>query len=282
MTSRSTWSPAATSTVHVSASPPSTRTPSARPSTRRATSSPGHAVNAAARLAASPRALGRLRLGLRRRRRGRPVARRTPTATPETDGAHGEGDGRPRRRARDTHRRRRRTCPGSRSTAAGYTLVPLRPTLPSGDAVRFAFRVTGPDGKPVTDYTEAHEKDLHLIVVRRDLSRFQHVHPTLRRDGVWSVDLDLTRAGSYRAYADFVPAELGRNVVLGTDLDVAGDYRPVPLPAAGDVHLRSTATTCDGRPPGRRRGVRADLHGQPRRRAGRPTCSRTWARSATW
>ena len=130
--------------------------------------------------------------------------------------------------------------PGLASTVAGYTLVPLQPTLPSGDAVRFAFRVTGPDGSPVTDYTEAHEKDLHLIVVRRDLSQFQHVHPVLSGDGVWSVDLDLTRAGSYRAYADVVPADLGRNVVLGTDLDVAGDYRPVALPAA------ATSTTVDG------------------------------------
>ena len=43
----------------------------------------------------------------------------------------------------------------------------------------FAFQVTDPDGHPVTRYTEAHEKELHLIVVRRDLSGFQHVHPVL-------------------------------------------------------------------------------------------------------
>ena len=28
-----------------------------------------------------------------------------------------------------------------------------------------------------------HEKQLHLIVVRRDFSGFQHVHPTLADDG---------------------------------------------------------------------------------------------------
>ena len=155
------------------------------------------------------------------------------------DGAHGEADG--------GHSGDGATptaddggLPGLASTVAGYALVPLQPTLPSGDAVRFAFRVTGPDGAAVTDYTEAHEKDLHLIVVRRDLSQFQHVHPVLSGDGVWSVDLDLSRAGSYRAYADVVPADLGRNVVLGTDLDVAGDYRPVALPEA------ATSTTVDG------------------------------------
>ena len=132
------------------------------------------------------------------------------------------------------------SLPGLASTVSGYTLVPQQPTLPSGESSRFAFRITGPDGSAVTDYTEAHEKDLHLIAVRRDLSRFQHVHPVRSGDGVWSVDLDLTRAGSYRVYADVVPAALGRNIVLGADLHVAGDYRPVALPAA------ASSTTVDG------------------------------------
>jgi hypothetical protein len=161
------------------------------------------------------------------------------THAAEKDGAHSEGDA-----AHDdavaTPTADDAALPGLASTVSGYTLAPLQPTLPSGDAVRFAFRITGPDGSAVTDYTEAHEKDLHLIVVRRDLSQFQHVHPVLSGDGVWSVDLDLTRAGSYRAYADVVPDDLGSNVVLGTDLDVAGEYRPVALPAA------ATSTTVDG------------------------------------
>ena len=38
--------------------------------------------------------------------------------------------------------------PGLASTVSGYTLAPLQPTLPAGDAVRFAFRITGPDGMP--------------------------------------------------------------------------------------------------------------------------------------
>ena len=130
--------------------------------------------------------------------------------------------------------------PGLASSVDGYSFEPVQARLPAGDRVPFAFRVTGPDGRPVTRYTEAHEKELHLIVVRRDLSGFQHVHPVLSADGTWSVDLDLARAGSYRAYADVVPADLGRNVVLGTDLDVAGDYAPLELP------VPTASTTVDG------------------------------------
>jgi len=130
--------------------------------------------------------------------------------------------------------------PGLASTVDGYSIEPVSATLPAGDRVPFAFRVTDPAGHPVTSYTEAHEKELHLIVVRRDLSGFQHVHPELSADGTWTVDLALARAGSYRAYADVVPTDLGHNVVLGTDLDVAGDYAPVELPAP------ATTTTVDG------------------------------------
>ena len=82
----------------------------------------------------------------------------------------------------------------------------------------------------MTDYTVEHEKLLHLIVVRRDLAGFQHVHPTLDTAGTWSVPLDLTRGGDYRVFADFTPAG-GEGVTLGTDLRVAGTYDPQELPA---------------------------------------------------
>ena len=40
-----------------------------------------------------------------------------------------------------------------------------------------------------------HEKRMHLIVVRRDGRGFQHLHPTLGADGVWSAPLDAARRG---------------------------------------------------------------------------------------
>jgi hypothetical protein len=98
-----------------------------------------------------------------------------------------------------------------------------------------AFRILGPDGEPVTDYDVLHDKALHLIAVRRDLSGYQHVHPELGSDGQWRIPLSLT-AGSWRVFADFAPTALEDNLILGTDVSVAGDYRQQPLPPA-------TATT---------------------------------------
>ncbi|GAA3248444.1 hypothetical protein [Nonomuraea helvata] len=112
----------------------------------------------------------------------------------------------------------------------GYTLNPLT-TIKAGEPTDFRFTVTGPDGRPVTDYQVQHDKKLHFIVVSRDLATFQHVHPEMAGDGVWSVKLTLADPGAYRAFADFAPAG-GSGLTLGADLLVAGDYKPQPLPQA--------------------------------------------------
>ncbi|MFG1710488.1 hypothetical protein ACFLIM_45710 [Nonomuraea sp. M3C6] len=114
----------------------------------------------------------------------------------------------------------------------GYTLTSLTGAIKPGEPTDFRFTVTGPDGKPVTDYQVEHDKKLHFIVVSRDLSSFQHVHPEMTPEGVWSVELTLPEAGTYRAFADFAPTG-GEALTLGTDLSVAGEYEPKALPLAG-------------------------------------------------
>ncbi|MFZ2175308.1 MAG: hypothetical protein WAW17_15010 [Rhodococcus sp. (in: high G+C Gram-positive bacteria)] len=128
---------------------------------------------------------------------------------------------------------------GLTSSANGYTLVLASSTTSTGSTAPVAFRIIGPDGAPVTAYTGEHEKLLHLIVVRRDLSGYQHLHPELDDSGTWSAPIDLTSGGDYRVYADFTP-EGGEGTTLGTDLRVAGPYDPQPLPAP------TSTTTVDG------------------------------------
>ena len=92
-----------------------------------------------------------------------------------------------------------------------------------------SFRLTGPDGRPVTDYTTSHDKDLHLIVVRSDGSRFRHVHPTTDGNGTWSLPWQWAATGSYRVFADFVPTATGEPLTLTSSVDVAGTFVPVAL-----------------------------------------------------
>jgi hypothetical protein len=114
---------------------------------------------------------------------------------------------------------------GLASSRGGYTLAPTDPTLTPGTTDTFSFRITGPDGAPVTAFDVAHDKRMHLIVVRRDTSGFQHVHPEMAPDGTWTVPLTVPAAGSYRAFADFAPTG-GEPTTLGVDLSAPGDYQP--------------------------------------------------------
>jgi hypothetical protein len=121
---------------------------------------------------------------------------------------------------------------GLQVSDGGYRLVPVTAGLSTGAAADFRFRILGPDGRPVDRYTPTHSKDLHLIVVRRDLAGFQHVHPTLAPDGTWTIPLNVAEAGQYRVFADFQPAGRDRALTLGADVPAAGHYQPRPLPAA--------------------------------------------------
>jgi hypothetical protein len=123
---------------------------------------------------------------------------------------------------------------------AGYTLVPQTTSYAAPGVQPFRFTIQAPDGKPLASYRRTHEKDLHLIVVRRDLSGFQHVHPTLGADGVWSIPVDFATAGTWRVFADFAPADHDATLTLGTDVNVGGAFTPVPLPEA------STTFVADG------------------------------------
>lgn len=136
-------------------------------------------------------------------------------------------------------------------SADGLTLVPQRTTFAAASRQRFAFTIAGPGGAPVTTYVTVHDKPLHLIVIRRDLSGFQHLHPTMAPDGTWSIDLSLPAAGSYRAIADFTAIVGGRPVAttLGADLTVPGTYAPVALPTpARQLTTGGFSVAYDGTP----------------------------------
>ncbi|MEV5573492.1 hypothetical protein AB0L06_25905 [Spirillospora sp. NPDC052269] len=120
-------------------------------------------------------------------------------------------------------------------TDGGYTLAPQTSTVTPGQKTDFRFTVNGPDGKPVTRYTPLHGKDLHLILARRDLSGFQHLHPTAVGGGVWSVPITLTDAGTYRFFTDVQPVGAEKQLTLGTDIFAPGDFQPKAVPQPEQV-----------------------------------------------
>lgn len=102
----------------------------------------------------------------------------------------------------------------------GYQLTAVTAPTATGTAGELALTITGSDGNPVTDFELEHEKELHLIAVRADGQHFRHVHPEMDDDGTWTIPWQWEAAGSYRVFADFVPADTGEGITL--DLGAGG------------------------------------------------------------
>jgi len=126
---------------------------------------------------------------------------------------------------------------GGHDEAAGPLHLALtQRSLAPGASVPVSFQVQDAAGRPITSYDVEHEKELHLIVLgTRELTDFQHVHPTRAADGTWTVDLKLSAGTSYRLYAD--GSTRGEGFVATADVFTTGSHpgpRPVPEPTTTD------------------------------------------------
>ena len=113
----------------------------------------------------------------------------------------------------------------------GLTLELARTTATRGKQFDLTFRIANRRGT-VKRFDVEHTKRMHVIVVRRDMTGFQHVHPTQRADGTWSVPVTLADAGAYRVFADFSVDETAHT--LAADLNVDGPVAAQALPAPAD------------------------------------------------
>jgi len=135
---------------------------------------------------------------------------------------------------------------------SGLTLVPTTTRFTAGVTQPFTFRIIGNSGAPVLKYEVQYEKPLHLVVVRADMSGYQHLHPTLAANGTWSVPLLLPTAGVWRAYVDFATTTAAGRLVaatLGANLTVIGDYQPGrPPEPANTAVVDGYTVTLEGTP----------------------------------
>ena len=122
---------------------------------------------------------------------------------------------------------------GWSASVDGYTLLAVEPELEPGDDQFVELRITGPDGGPLGELDDVDGMPLHLVAVRRDLTGFQHISPDQGERTSWWAVLNLT-PGPWHVIVELQPADLGRRITLGIDFTVRGDYRPEPLPQAGD------------------------------------------------
>ena len=64
-------------------------------------------------------------------------------------------------------------------------------------------------GKPIDKFDTVHEKQMHFIIVSKDLSFFNHIHPDYKGNGVFTVTTQFPTAGQFKVIADITPTGMG-------------------------------------------------------------------------
>lgn len=138
---------------------------------------------------------------------------------------------------------------GVSASTGSFVLSPIEAPRVAGEDGELRFRILDGSGDPVTEYTTAHEKDLHLIVVRTDGANFQHVHPELDTvTGTWSAPWIWAEAGTYRVYADFTAMGEGAGgMTLTRAVEVAGDFAPVETKVQTTDEVDGYSVSLDGK-----------------------------------
>lgn len=113
-----------------------------------------------------------------------------------------------------------------------YQLVTDSVTGGDGTPRTLTFHLQMKDGMRITEFQMVHEALLHTIVVRPDLSGFQHLHPDIADDGSWQVTLD--EPGQWHLVFDSTPAGENAPVVVSANADDEVQVEAVPLPAPDD------------------------------------------------
>lgn len=75
-----------------------------------------------------------------------------------------------------------------------------------GQATKITYKIVNDKKEIVKDFTVAHEKLMHFILVRKDLQNFQHLHPDFNQQtGEFAVNVTFPTDGPYRLFPDFTP-----------------------------------------------------------------------------
>ena len=118
-----------------------------------------------------------------------------------------------------------------KSESQGKTYIANTPS-------EYSFSIVDERGDILKDFAITHTKPMHVIVVRKDLAYFQHVHPDFdASSGIFSLkNLTFPTDGEYRIFADFAasagqkdPMGMPLTITIPEDVKVGTTYVPVAL-----------------------------------------------------
>lgn len=102
----------------------------------------------------------------------------------------------------------------------------------------YSFMIVDDQGNTLKDFEITHTKPMHVIVARKDLKYFQHVHPEFdQTTGTFTLpDLTFPADGQYRIFADFAasggqkdPMGMPLAITISEDVAAGTGYTPEAL-----------------------------------------------------
>lgn len=110
-------------------------------------------------------------------------------------------------------------------------LIGARPSTPvAGEKTRLTFTVRDrAANSAVTQFDVAHEKLIHLMIIREDLGVFSHEHPELGSNGEFALEYVFPTDGRYRLFADIAPKGRGSQVVY-SEVNVKAGKKGASVP----------------------------------------------------
>lgn len=107
------------------------------------------------------------------------------------------------------------SCPDANKQHPGHCMSSNVASLKLGPNVnnKYQFAILDANNQPIKNFDTVHEKMMHMIIIRKDLTDFQHVHPSFdQKTGTWTLEnLNLPNDGPYRIFADFTPSDAAKN-----------------------------------------------------------------------
>ena len=107
--------------------------------------------------------------------------------------------------------------------AAAELIVRTEPSKPeAGKTTKLTLMVHSAMGKMISEFEETHTKLAHLIVVRKGLDEFAHLHPDVDAQGNLTVDYEFPQGGKYKLFLDHKPRG-GTASTANAELSVSGN-----------------------------------------------------------
>ncbi|TJY40913.1 copper-translocating P-type ATPase [Cohnella pontilimi] len=98
-----------------------------------------------------------------------------------------------------------------------------------GEDTEIRIQIQDENGKPIDKFDISHEKLMHLIVVSKDMSYFNHIHPEYKGQGEFVVTNNFPSGGEYKLIADYVPSGGSKTTKMKWITIDGAPADPVPL-----------------------------------------------------